>query len=377
MKQLKYFSLLVILFFFSSLHAQVDVKKEAGYDFTIQKKIECTPVKSQGKTGTCWSFSTVSFLESELIRTGKGQYDLSEMSIVRNIYKDKAMNYVLRQGKAQFSQGSLNHDVIKAFKRGGILPEEVYSGKLEGETAHNHSELAKGLEGYLDGILKSKSLSTKWMTGFEGILDAYLGKAPDQFEYGGKKYTNESFKEELGLNPDDYVEITSYTHHPFYETFVLEIPDNYSNGSYYNVPLSDLQSIVDNALENGYSVAWDGDVSEKGFLAKEGLAIVPLDEGSEDSYASPSKEKNITQEDRQSTFLSYSTTDDHLMHLTGTATDQNGTKYYLTKNSWGEISDYKGFLYMSESYFRLKTVGVLVHKDALSDDMKKKLMLLD
>jgi len=366
-------TLFLLLFLTINLTAQVEVVPASNYGFEVKENIACTPVKSQDRTGTCWSFSTVSFLESEMIRTGKGNFDLSEMYIVRNIYKDKAMNYVLRQGKAQFSQGSLNHDVMRAFKTNGIMPESAYSGKVGEETKHDHSELAKGLKGYLDGIMESKRLSTKWMAGFEGILDAYMGEVPENFEYAGKMQTVNNFSKASGLNADDYVELTSYTHHPFYESFVLEIPDNYSNGSYYNVPLTDLQSVVDNAIAKGYSVAWDGDVSEKGFSAREGMAIVPVDEKREDLYKNPGKEKSITQSDRQETFLSYSTTDDHLMHLTGTAVDKNGTKYYLIKNSWGEISDYKGFLYMSEAYFRLKTVGVLVHKDAIPAKLKAKL----
>ena len=372
---MKYFLLSLFLFIGLKTEAQQTVKTPSGYDFKIKENIACTPVKSQDRTGTCWSFSTVSFLESELLRQGKGTYDLSEMYIVRNIYKDKAMNYVLRQGKAQFSQGSLNHDVMRAFKANGIVPEAAYSGKQTGETKHDHSELVAGLKGYLDGIMKSKRLSTKWMRGFEGILDAYLGEMPEKFEYAGNRVDVSGFTKDLGLDADDYVELTSYTHHPFYEQFVLEIPDNYSNGSYYNVPLADLTAVVDNAISKGFSVAWDGDVSEKGFNAREGLAIVPADEDREDLYEMPGKEMNITQEERQSTFLSYSTTDDHLMHLTGTATDQNGTKYYLTKNSWGEISDHKGFLYMSEAYFKLKTVGVLVHKDAIPASIKQRLQI--
>lgn len=368
-------ALFFALFLTVNLSAQVEIIKPNGYDFEVKENVACTPVKSQDRTGTCWSFSTVSFLESEMIRQGKGTFDLSEMYIVRNIYKDKAMNYVLRQGKAQFSQGSLNHDVMRAFKVNGIMPESAYSGKVGDESKHDHSELSKGLKGYLDGIMESKRLSTKWMAGFEGILDAYLGEVPASFEYAGKTQNVKNFSADAGLNPDDYVELTSYTHHPFYTSFVLEIPDNYSNGSYYNVPLADLQAVVDNAIEKGYSVAWDGDVSEKGFSAKNGMAIVPADAEREDLYTMPGKEKKITQADRQETFLSYSTTDDHLMHLTGTAVDKNGTKYYLTKNSWGEISDYKGFLYMSDAYFRLKTVGVLVHKDAIPARIKAKLAL--
>lgn len=359
--------LLCVLFIAFEVSAQV-VMTPKGYEFTVKENVACTPVKAQGRTGTCWSFSTVSFLESELLRMGKKDHDLSEMFIVRNIYKDKALNYVLRQGKAQFSQGSLNHDAIRILQKYGAMPESAYSGKVNDETSHDHSEMFKGLKGYLDGILGSKRLSPKWQAGFEGILDAYLGEEP-------KDQNAKAYAKGLGINAEDYVEITSYTHHPFYEQFILEIPDNYSNGSYYNVPLEDLLAITNNALKKGYSIAWDGDVSEKTFDARKGLAILPIDENREDALDKPSKEQKVTQADRQSTFLSYSTTDDHLMHLVGSAEDQLGNNYYLIKNSWGEISDYKGFLYMSEAYFKLKTVGLLLHKDAIPSDIRKKLGL--
>ena len=359
--------LLAIVCFVSQLSAQ--------YHFDTKENLECTAIKNQQRTGTCWSFSTVSFLEAELLRMGKEEYDLSEMFIVRNIYKDKARNYVLRQGKANFSQGSLNHDVIRALKMGGIVPESVYSGKLPGEDMHDHSEMERALKGMLDGILKGKKLSNKWQGAFESVMDNYIGEVPEQFTYKGKSYTPASFAKELGINPDDYVTLTSFTHHPFYESFILEIPDNYSNGSYYNLPLDELQAIVDYALKNGYTVAWDGDVGEKGFSAGKGIAVMPADSKIEDPFAKPVKEMKVTADLRQASFESYATTDDHLMHLTGISKDQNGTKYYVTKNSWGEISPYKGFLHMSESYFRMKTVGVMVHKSAIPQDIAAKLSL--
>ncbi|MFT5167119.1 MAG: bleomycin hydrolase [Saprospiraceae bacterium] len=365
----------IILFVAVQLHAQVDVDKVVSYDFTIQNKVECTEVKSQDRTGTCWSFATASFLESEMIRKGNGVHDLSEMFVVRNIYRDKAKNYVLRQGKANFSQGSLAHDLIRVAKKHGIVPESVYSGKLDGAEKHNHSEMEAVLKGMLDGVLKQKSLSKKWPVAFDCVVDTYLGEVAEEFAYNGKTYTPMTFASEMDINPDDYVNITSYTHQPYYEPFVLEIPDNYSNGSFYNVPIAELESIVDNAIKNGFSVAWDGDVSEKGFSAKNGMAILPKDEKREDLFTNPAEELTVTQQMRQETFESYSTTDDHLMHLTGIARDQKGTKYYLIKNSWGEISDYKGYLHMSEAYFELKTVAVLVHKDAIPKAIAKKLAL--
>lgn len=347
----------------------------AQYQFTPKENLKCTSIKNQQRTGTCWSFSTVSFLEAELLRMGEEQHDLSEMYIVRNIYKDKARNYVLRQGKANFSQGSLNHDVMRALNMGGIIPEEAYSGKLPGENIHDHSEMERALKGMLDGILKGKRLSDKWMGAFSCILDNYMGAVPETFTYKGKSYTPASFTESLGINPADYVTLTSFSHHPFYESFILEIPDNYSNGSYYNIPLDELQAIADYALSQGYTVAWDGDVGEKGFSAGKGIAVIPADKSQDELFDEPVKEATVDQEMRQKAFESYATTDDHLMHLTGTAVDQNGTKYYLTKNSWGEISPYKGYLHMSSAYFRMKTVGIMVHKDAIPEDIAAKLAL--
>ena len=349
------------------------VQLSAQYEFTIKNNIECTSVKNQQRTGTCWSFSTTSFLESELMRLGKPEIDLSEMFMVRNIYLDKARNYVLRQGKANFSQGGLNHDVIRAFQMAGAVPESAYSGLLPGDEYYDHSEMEAAMKGMLDGLVGRKKLSNRWPGAVDCILDNYMGAAPATFTYQGKKYTPESFAKSLGIKADDYVTLTSFSHHPFYETFILEIPDNYSNGAYYNLPLDELQAIVDNALSTGYTVAWDGDVSEKGFSAGQGLAVMPADP--EAVINQPVDELNVTQELRQEGYESYATTDDHLMHLTGLAVGQNGTKFYLTKNSWGEVSQYKGFLYMSDAYFRMKTVGIMVHKDAIPKDIAAKLSL--
>ncbi len=339
--------------------SQVDLKDT--YGFEVQTSVDCTPVKSQDRTGTCWSYATSSFLESEVIRLGKGQHDFSEMYTVRNIYKDKALNYLLRQGKANFSQGSLAHDPIFIAQQLGIVPESVYSGLLEGAQKHDHGEMEAVLRGMLDGLLKRKQLSANWKTAVEGVLDAYLGSAPETFVYQGQTYTPQSFAASLGIVPDDYVQITSFTHRPFYRPFVLEIPDNYSNGLFYNVPLAEIEMIVDHALEKGYSVSWDGDVSEKGFSARNGIAVLPLDAERDDLFRQPGPERAVTQSSRQLDFESYATTDDHLMHLAGVAQDKTGTKYYLIKNSWGEISDYKGYLYMSQAYFQSKTVSVLLH----------------
>ncbi len=352
---------------------QAQELEKNAYGFTIGKKNACTEIKSQGRTGTCWSFATASFIESELIRMGKGEHDLSEMFIVRNIYKDKAKNYVLRQGKANFSQGSLAHDLLAIAGSKGVIPESIYSGRLDGENVHDHKEMEAVLKGMLDGLLKQKKLSNKWKTAFDQVLNAYMGASPEQFSYNGKSYTPQKLAEGLGINAADYVQLTSFTHHPFYKNFILEIPDNYSNGSYYNVPLNELEKIVDHAIENGYSVTWDGDVSEKGFSAKKGIALVPTDATRKDLFEEPGEEMAINQELRQENFENYSTTDDHLMHLVGFSKDKKGNKYYLVKNSWGEISEYKGFLHMSKAYFQLKSVFILVHKDGIPANIAKKM----
>lgn len=368
-------NLVIILLLAIHLPAQVQLDTESKYGFKVDQKVACTEVKSQDRTGTCWSFATASFLESEVIRKGKGEHDLSEMFVVGNIYRDKANNYVLRQGKANFSQGSLSHDLINIAEKYGLVPESVYNGKLDDTEKHDHSEMSAVLKGMLDGVLKQKRLSKTWKKAFDAVVNVYLGEAPKSFDYNGKKYTPKSFAKSLDINPDDYITLTSYTHHPFYETFVLEIPDNYSNGSYHNVPMNEMQSVVDHAIQKGYSIVWDGDVSEKGFSAKNGIAVLPLDASREDLFINPGAEIEVTQLLRQETFESYSTTDDHLMHITGTSKDAQGNKYFLIKNSWGEISAHKGFLHMSEAYFQLKTVGVMVHKDAIPDAIAKKLGL--
>ncbi len=351
--------LLILFFCLSSLSSF------AQYTFTHTQDLECTEVKSQARTGTCWSFATASFIEAELIRQGKGNHNLSEMFVVRNIYSDKAKNYVLRQGKANFSQGSLSHDLIRMIAKHGAIPEAQYSGLLKGETAHNHSEMEKGLAGFLDGVIKSKRLSQKWPNAVESILDTYLGPAPKEFKYEGKSYTPSSFVKSLSINPEDYISITSFTHHPFDESFILEIPDNYSNGHFMNMPLDRMITIIDDAISKGYSIAWDGDVSEPGFDAKQGIAVLPTEEKREDLFKKPGKEVEVTQKKRQMNFESYNTTDDHLMHIVGKAKDQKGTEYYIIKNSWGEISEYKGFLYMSKAYLQMKTVAIMVHKDVI------------
>ena len=382
----------------SSVSAQSsDSKADSGYKFTIVKQLPATSVKNQYRSGTCWSYSAISFLESELLRTGKDTFNLSEMYCVRNCYSDKANIYIRWNGKHNFGGGGAAHDVTYTLKKYGMMPEEAYTGMTIGEPNPVHGEMDAVLEADVEAVLKNanKKLSPVWHQGFNGLLDAYLGKVPEKFTYKGTEYTPKSFGEKLGLNPDDYVEITSYTHHPFYSKFILEVPDNWLLGDLYNVPVDDLIAVIDNAINNGYTIVWGADVSEKGFSWKNGVAVVPdknageiagmerdkwskMSDTEKDKllfkFDKPMPEKKITQEMRQTEFDNYQTTDDHGMHITGIAKDQNGVKYYLVKNSWGtEGSPYKGYFYASESYVRLKTMDIMVHKNAVPKELRKKL----
>ena len=346
--------------------AEAEGKKvtSGGYEFTIDTEVSCSPVRSQDRTGTCWCFAGTSFLESELMRRSEGTHDLSEMFVVKNIYRDKALNYVLRQGKANFSQGALAHDYLNAIEKYGVVPEEVFSGKADGETVHNHGEMEAILKSMLEAVVKQKKLSPRWSQATDGVLDVYLGESPEVFQYRKDSWSPLDFADSIEFNADDYVAFTSYTHHPFYKPFVLEIPDNFSNGSFMNVPIDDMIEIIDSALDSGFSVMWDGDVSEAGFSANKGLAILPADSKAK-GLKKPVEQKEVTQELRQERLLSYSTTDDHLMHLVGRATDQLGNKYYVIKNSWGEIGPHDGYLYMSEAYVRLHTLAITLNRDCV------------
>jgi bleomycin hydrolase len=369
-------------------------KKDGGYQFTVIKDIEALEVQNQNRTGTCWSFSALSFYESEIIRMGKGKHKLSEMFIVRHAYAGKAESYVRFHGNNNMDEGGAFHDIPWVIKRHGIVPQEVYKGLNYGEETHNHSELTALLQAMVKVIVGNpqKKLTTSWQAAISGVLDAYLGKLPTEFTYQGKKYTPQSFAKFLGLNMDDYVSITSFTHHPFYEKFAIEIPDNWSLGLSYNVPLDEFMAIAENAVTNGYGLAWGADVSEKGFAFREGLAILPEDEstinikgkdnrhfndaGAEkksSAFDAPVKERIVSQEERQKSFDNYETTDDHGMHITGIVKDQNGAKYFVVKNSWGKANDCDGYFYTSMPYFRYKTINYVVHKDALSKEMKTKL----
>lgn len=344
------------------------------YVFTPEYVLDCTAVEDQQKTNTCWSFATSSFIEAELLRAGKGTVDLSEMYVVRQIYLDKARNYLLRQGKANFAEGGLSHDVTHAIRTYGVIPESVYPGKLPDDAVLNHGELSVVLKSVLDGMLSRKKVSQKWPDVINAILDVYLGPVPEHFQYEGHSYDPVSFARSLGLDMDEYVSLTSFTHHPFYSKFVLELPDNHANGSFYNVPIDDLLRITDNALAQGYSVAWDGDVGEPGFSSEHGLAVL-IEKGQRDGLMNPVHEVSVSQQDRQEAFETYATTDDHLMHITGSAKDQQGRRFYLVKNSWGETGPYNGFLYMSVPYFRAKTIAIMVHRDAIPPDIAARIAL--
>ncbi|MDR0680760.1 MAG: aminopeptidase [Dysgonamonadaceae bacterium] len=393
---MKHFLIFLFSFGFSFLTYTQEENKQS-YQFTTIKEIPVTSVKNQSSSGTCWSFSGLGLIEAELLRQGKGEYDFSEMFVVHKNYGDKAKKYVRMNGKTNFSSGGSFADVLDCIKQYGIVPEEVQPGLNYGEELHKHNELDELLKAYMDVIIKNpnKKLSTAWYNGFTGISDAYLGKCPESFTYNGKQYTPQSFSQFLGVNPDDYISLTSFTHHPFYTFFPVEIPDNWRWAYSYNLPLDELMQVIDDAIEKGYTVAWATDVSDEGFNGK-GIAVVPdvkapKGVGSDQAYwlglsqkekeglvsnlSSPVPEKNITPEMRQEEFDNYETTDDHGMLIYGVAQDQNGTKYYLVKNSWGTDSTYKGIWYASVPFVKYKTISIVVHKDVLSKDLKKKLGL--
>ncbi len=385
MRSTRYIMLrLLLVFCIISVANLRNTQAQIKYQFKIIKQIPTTTVKDQARTGTCWSFATTSFIESEMIRMGKSPVDLSEMFSVYHTYLRKAELFVSSNGKSNLSSGALSHDVTYIARNYGIIPNEVYTGLECGSTSHNHNELDNAMVAYCGVVIKSdpSSRSCHWNKVAQAILNAYLGEAPTRFQYAGKTYTPISFRDEVvGFNPDDYVEITSYSHHPYYQEFALEIPDNWSNDKYYNLPMDELVEVMNSAIDKGYTIAWDGDVSEKEFMHSKGVAIVPEkdwrdknEKERENTCVTLESEKKITQQLRQETYENKTTTDDHLMHITGIATDTNGTKYYLTKNSWGsESNSYEGYLYMSEAYIRLKTVGILVHKDAIPANIAKKL----
>ncbi len=368
-----------------------------GFRFTTIDSVAISPVKDQNRSSTCWAFSTLGFLESEVLRTKGKLVDFSRMFVVSKTMIDRATYCVRLYNEPKFAPGGSAYDVIYCMEHYGLVPQEAMPGIRYGWTASDtlpvHSELDKVAAGYLKGLSGLKRISPVWREGLQAIYDTYLGKCPESFEYEGKTYTPQSWVKSLGLNADDYVSITSYTHHPFYERFALEVPDNWRMDQMYNVPLDEMMRIIDNALANGYTLAWGADVSEIGFTRK-GIGVVPDDDHGADITGSdmakwvgmsndkkkeeltkkPLPEKTITQQMRQDAFDNWENTDDHGMQIFGIAHDQNGKRYYMVKNSWGTMrSDYKGIWYVSEAFMQYKTNDILVHKNAIPKDIRKKL----
>lgn len=368
-----------------------------AYEFKVIKENAVTPIKNQYNTGTCWSFSGVGVIESDLLRMGKGTFDLSEMYIVRRNYEDKAQKYARLHGNLNFSPGGSFADVFETLDVYGLVPDEVYTGLQYGSDTHNHGELDKMLKSYMDGLVGADALSPVWQKGISGILDGYLGELPTTFTYKGKQYTPQSFAKELGISRDNYVSLTSFTHHPFYKPFAVEVPDNWRWALSYNLPLEELMKVMENAVMEGYTIAWATDVSEAGF-SRDGIAIVPDEAAKENAGSDQARwlglstrerdasirnrigrellaEKKITQEMRQKSFDNYSTTDDHGMQIYGIARDQNGNKYFMVKNSWGEAGPYNGYWYASFPFVAYKTLSIVLHRDALPKDIARKLGL--
>lgn len=382
-----------------SAYAQKNRKSEEkpqGYIFTTVKANPVTAVKDQNQTGTCWCFAGISFLESEAIKKGAPQeIDLSEMFVVSKSYTDRAVKYVRLNKNMHYGPGADFGDVLYVVKENGIVPDKIMPGLNYGETGHVHGELTGVLRGYVAAVAENpnKKISTAWLNGLNNVIASYLGEIPQKFSYEGKEYTPKTYLESLGLNPDDYISFTSFTHHPFYSKFSIEVRDNWRFTQSYNVPLEEMMEIMDYAIENGYTVGWTSDMTEKSW-GDNGLAIIPdveanREAGSDEAkwigasreeqnamlynLKAPGKEKEITQQMRQEAFDNQETTDDHAMHVYGIAKDQNGTKYYMVKNSWGMFGDYKGHNYASEAYVKYKTMNILVNKAAVPAHILEKL----
>lgn len=367
----------------NSLKNNQSANSKDSFVFKDVINIENTPVKSQGSSGTCWSYAANSFLESEMIRMGKEPVEISQIYTARNAYVEKGKNYVRMHGAIALGDGGALHDVINMYEKYGALPQSVYTGLNYGTANNKFAEMAEMSKGVLEAAVKNPNgeLSPNWVKAYTAVLDSYLGEVPESFEFKGKKYTPQSFaKEVVGINPDDYVEISSLKEHPYYSQFVLMVPDNWSLDLVYNVKMNDLTDIIDNALKDGYSVGWAGDVSEKGFSWKNGVAYVPAKgynemtaEEKESIFKGPKEEMVITEEMRQAAFDNYTTTDDHGMHIVGLTKDQNGKEYYMIKNSWGASNDYQGYMYMSKNFVKYKTTAILLHKGGLPKAIAKKL----
>ncbi len=377
-----------------SVVAQDAPKKDEGFVFTTVKENPITSIKNQNRSSTCWSFSSMGFFESELLRMGKGDYDLSEMFVVHHTMVDRAINYVRYHGDSSFSPGGSFYDALYCMKNYGLVPQSVMPGILYGDTLPVHTELDAVAGAYMDAIAKGKlkKLTPVWENGLSAIYDTYLGKYPETFTYKGKEYTPKTFAASLGLNPDDYVSLTSYTHHPFYTQFSLEIQDNWRNAKSWNLPLDELMEVMEYAVKQGYTFAWGSDVSEEGFT-RDGIAVVPdaahgaeltgsdmahwtglsSQEKRKELTSKPLPEIKVTQKMRQEGFDDWETTDDHGMVIYGIAKDQNGKEYFMVKNSWGKSGKYKGIWYASKAFVAYKTMNILINKNAIPKDIAKKI----
>jgi bleomycin hydrolase len=369
----------------NSLKVNASDNSKAAFKFSDIINLENTPIKNQGSSGTCWSYSGNSFIESEMIRMGKKPVELSQIFTARNAYVEKGKMYVRMHGAVTLGDGGAFHDVMNTYKKYGAVPQSVYTGLNYGTEKNKFSEMAALMEGVLAATVKNPNgeLTPNWEKAYTAVIDSYLGEIPKSFDYNGKKYTPETFaKEVVGINPDDYIEISSFQEYPYYSKFTLLVPDNWAFDQVYNVKLNELTDIIDNALKNGYTVVWGGDVSEKSFSWKNGVAFVPekkfddmTAEEKADLFNGPKKELVVTEEMRQKAFNNYTTTDDHGMHIIGISKDQNGKEYYIVKNSWGTTNDYKGYLCMTKEFVKYKTTDIMLHKNGVPAAIAKKLKL--
>lgn len=377
------------------VHAQDDLVKKLEtnksdsakkkFTFTEVINLEKTSVKNQGSSGTCWSYSTNSFLESEMIRMGKDPVDLAEIFTARCVYLEKADYYVKLHGGLSWGDGGECHDVINMYAKYGAMPQSAYTGLHYGTTKNKFGEMQAMLKGMLDGVVSNpnKKLTPNWKKAFQAVLDTYLGEVPEKFTWEGKEYTPRTFADEVvGINPKDYIELASFTDKPYYQKTLFLVPDNWSFDKVYNIKMKEITKTIDNALQKGYTVAWAADVSEKYFSWKNGVAFVPEkdwddmeEEEQKKVFDGPKSDREITAKMRQEALDNYETTDDHGMHIVGTAKDQSGKEYYIVKNSWGEKNDYKGYIYVSKPYVLYKTTAILLHKGAIPSELRSKLAL--
>lgn len=396
----KLIAILALGICFGSAYAKTPKKNDKaneGFVFTTVKENPITSIKNQNRSSTCWSFSSVGFFESELLRLGKGEFDLSEMFIVHKTMEDRAVNYVRYHGSSSFAPGGSFEDFVACYKQYGMVPQEAMPGIMYGDSMHVHNELDAVADGYVNAIAKGKfsKLTPVWKKGLSSIYDTYLGECPKEFTYKGKTYTPRTFADQvLGLNMDDYVSLTSFSHHPFYKPFIIEVEDNWRNAPGYNLPLDEFMEVMDSAVRNGYTFAWGADVSEAGF-SRNGIAVCPdMEKGADlagsdmarwlgmsktdkvkEMTSKPMPEMTITQEMRQTGFDNWETTDDHGMMIYGLAKDQTGKEYFMVKNSWGTSGKYKGIWYVSKAFVAYKTMNILIHKDAIPAAIAKKLGL--